>query len=639
MDAQRSALVVASYEYEDARLRRLRAPARDADELARVLGDASIGDFDVKVSVNEPEHVVRRKLAAFFQNRGLDDLLLLHLSCHGLKDDDGHLYFATADTEVAHLDATSIPSEFVNRQMNRSRSRRIVLLLDCCYSGAFASGMLSRAGDRVDIKERFDGRGRVVLTASSAMEYSFEGDELTGAANPSVFTSALVRGLESGKADRDRDGWISVEELYDYAYDEVRAVTPSQTPGKWTFDVQGDLYLARSSLTPVAEPVELPAELRSAIQSPFSHVRAGAVEELAGLARGTEAGLAEAAREALDELAGDDSRRVSDAAARVLAEPTRGEATVAAVQEPPAEAAAPAVTPEPQALPEPPPPAVPAEPRVPGLVAALSLVGAVGLLPAIAIPISNSTDERWNVFAVLSPLEAVAVALAVASIGVALFKEQVYSSLAAGLLVGFGLMTSVASFSLLSFALRRLETGGTLVPVVVVLGAIAILAAGLVCARPLLGVRAVGRVHPAAFWLGLAGAVVFFAALFRNYDGASSLIDELAEGVSAEFFVEPGFAVAFTVVALVVMGSLSRPLAAGLLLAVGLQAALHYVGLIIAALMAVGAGPEEEKAKGFLGLPDEVEAGGFIGLLGALLVVAAGVVALRALSARPSNRT
>ena len=87
----RTAFVVANDAYTDGRLRRLRAPAADAEELARVLGDAEIGSFDVEVSMNEPEHVVRRKLSAFFDHRGLDDLLVLHLSCHGLKDDDGRL--------------------------------------------------------------------------------------------------------------------------------------------------------------------------------------------------------------------------------------------------------------------------------------------------------------------------------------------------------------------------------------------------------------------------------------------------------------------------------------------------------------------------------------------------------------------
>ena len=44
-----------------------------------------------------------------------------------------------------------------------------------------------------------------------------------------------------------RLGYVALDELYDYVYDRVRAVTPNQTPGKWTFGVQGDLYIARRS--------------------------------------------------------------------------------------------------------------------------------------------------------------------------------------------------------------------------------------------------------------------------------------------------------------------------------------------------------------------------------------------------------
>ena len=244
--ARREALIIAADRYDDQKLRGLRAPARDAEELARVLGDSEVGDFQVAVSLNEPDHVVRRKLSEFFRDRRRDDLLLLHVSCHGLKDEDGTLYFASSNTAVEHLEATAIPSEFVNRQMTKSRSRRIVLLLDCCFGGAFARGMVHRAGESVAIKEEFEGQGRVVLTASRAMEYAFEGDSREGDAQPSIFTSAIVEGLESGEADRDGDSRVSIDELYDYVYDRVREATPNQTPSKWTFDVHGDLYVARS---------------------------------------------------------------------------------------------------------------------------------------------------------------------------------------------------------------------------------------------------------------------------------------------------------------------------------------------------------------------------------------------------------
>jgi hypothetical protein len=158
-----------------------------------------------------------------------------------------------------------------------------------------------------------------VITASSAMEYAFEGDQLadTRELSPSVFTSALVEGLETGEADRDQDGQVALDELYDYVYDKVRAATPNQTPCKWTFGVQGDLYIARRA-RPVTTPAPLPAELQQAIDNPFADVRAGAVQQLARLLQGRHAGLALAARLALERLTEDDSRRVSAAATAAL---------------------------------------------------------------------------------------------------------------------------------------------------------------------------------------------------------------------------------------------------------------------------------------------------------------------------------
>src|SRR6476619_460350 len=102
----REALVVAADSYGDARLRALRAPAQDAQELARVLGDPEVGDFRVAVSLNEPDHVVRRQISDFFHDRGRKELLVLHISGHVLKDEDGTLYFVSFNTAVDHLDAT-----------------------------------------------------------------------------------------------------------------------------------------------------------------------------------------------------------------------------------------------------------------------------------------------------------------------------------------------------------------------------------------------------------------------------------------------------------------------------------------------------------------------------------------------------
>jgi hypothetical protein len=316
---RRSALIVASDEYQDVGLSELRAPAADADALAAVLSDPQIGGFEVRTLLNEPAHVVNEAVEEFLTDRSPDDLLLLHFSCHGIKDQEGELYFAMANTRLRLLGATAVAADFVNRRMTQSRSRRIVLVLDCCYAGAFDRGMRARATKVMDLEERFGGRGRAVITASGAVEYAFEGGELTesGDPAPSVFTTAMVRGLTTGEADRDQDGYVDLDELYDYVYDAVREVTPHQTPGKWTFGVQGDLVIARRN-TPVTEPAALPPELQHSIDSPLAGVRAGAVDELARLLSGRHQGLALAARQALETLADDDSRTVVAAASAAL---------------------------------------------------------------------------------------------------------------------------------------------------------------------------------------------------------------------------------------------------------------------------------------------------------------------------------
>ena len=47
---------------------------------------------------------------------------------------------------------------------------------------------------------------------------------------PSVFTDAVITGLRTGDADLDGDGLITLDELYDYVFDRVRALNPRQVP-------------------------------------------------------------------------------------------------------------------------------------------------------------------------------------------------------------------------------------------------------------------------------------------------------------------------------------------------------------------------------------------------------------------------
>jgi len=318
--SDRLALIIANSEYDDPKLAQLVTPSRDAEALAEVLSDPAIGGFDVTLLVNETMPVVRRGIARLYRRKKKGDLLLLYYSGHGIKDDYGDLYLAVKDTETDIVGATAINAAFVRDQLDKSSSQRKVVVLDCCHSGAFA-GAKAALDSSVGTQEAFAGSGfgRVVLTASNAVQFAWEGDQLLGEAEgTSVFTHFLVKGFQTGAADLDGDGQISLDELYDYAYEQVVTSGRSkQTPQKWAQKVEGRIIIAQNP-HPVVKPAELPPELQQALQSAVVWMREGAVSELERLLHGSDKGLALAAHEALTRLADDDSRRVSTAAARTL---------------------------------------------------------------------------------------------------------------------------------------------------------------------------------------------------------------------------------------------------------------------------------------------------------------------------------
>ncbi|MGW0969943.1 caspase, EACC1-associated type [Streptomyces sp. NPDC002516] len=251
----RRALLIGCANYSDAGLHALRAPTQDVTELAAVLEDQSIGDFDVEMLSDEPEYVVRRRIERYFAGAGPDDMLLLYLSGHGLRDEAGRLFFAASDTELGLLDSTAISAEYISGRMEQSFSQRIVVVLDCCFSGAFPVGRAHKSAEQIEVTA-LNGRGRAVLASSKATEYSFEGGALVKEEPvASIFTQVLVGGLRTGAADIDGDGWITVDDLYTYVHREVRNATKNQTPTRSLSEVTGTLWIARAPERPAAVPV------------------------------------------------------------------------------------------------------------------------------------------------------------------------------------------------------------------------------------------------------------------------------------------------------------------------------------------------------------------------------------------------
>jgi uncharacterized caspase-like protein len=233
-------------------LNSLPSAVRDIEAMRRVLQHSEQGGFDqVGVLANPEPMTMQEAIETLFSNRSKEDLVLLFFSGHGVKDDSGRLYFATSLTRKNSagtlVRATAVPASFVQDVMSYSRCKRQVIILDCCFSGAFAEGMTAKDDDIVDVQTQLGGEGRAVLTSSTSTQYSFEqqGSSL------SIYTRFLVEGIETGAADMDGDGWISIDELHDYARKKVQAAAPAMKPKIYAVEEGFTIRLAKA---PVRNP-------------------------------------------------------------------------------------------------------------------------------------------------------------------------------------------------------------------------------------------------------------------------------------------------------------------------------------------------------------------------------------------------
>ena len=196
------ALLIGVSEYEPG-LNPLPSAAKDIKAMKQVLQHSEMGNFtesDIRVLKNPDRQVMEEAIEALFANRQKDDLVLLFFSGHGIKDDQGRLYLSTSKTrknlQGELVRSTAVPANIVQESMSKSRSKRQVVILDCCFSGAFAEGMLAKDDGSVDVKSQLGGEGRAILTSSTSTQYSFEqqGSDL------SVYTRYLIEGIETGAA-------------------------------------------------------------------------------------------------------------------------------------------------------------------------------------------------------------------------------------------------------------------------------------------------------------------------------------------------------------------------------------------------------------------------------------------------------
>ncbi len=138
MSEKGRALIIAVSEYNHP-LQTLPFCKNDGEEIFQILKklDYLIPDNN-KLVGNVKENQIRNAIFDFFTDETINsqDTLLFYYSGHGIPDTDGDVYLASSEMNPKQPFRNGFSFSLLTNMMNRSMSRRVVAILDCCYSGA-----------------------------------------------------------------------------------------------------------------------------------------------------------------------------------------------------------------------------------------------------------------------------------------------------------------------------------------------------------------------------------------------------------------------------------------------------------------------------------------------------------------------
>ena len=187
----------------------------------------------------------------FFNDKSVkrNDVNLFYFSGHGVPDPNSEdAFLASADIDPDDPDRRGFPFERLTKYMNNCISKRVITVLDCCYSGtasltqgdnapkAKGRKAIRKGADRLRVRS---GEGKCIIAATPSYQAAYS--TLDG--GQSVFTRFMIKGLQGASSAVDNNGDITPETLGNYVYDQVTNIYPDQQPERKT-DVKGKFVLA-----------------------------------------------------------------------------------------------------------------------------------------------------------------------------------------------------------------------------------------------------------------------------------------------------------------------------------------------------------------------------------------------------------
>ncbi|MBL4592735.1 MAG: caspase family protein [Flavobacteriales bacterium] len=236
-------LAVGISEYDNSD-RNLTYAAKDAQDFVNILEKSGqYNKINVKIVLNHDatkEHIL--KTADFLKNSKINDHVIVYFSSHGLLDEQLDYYLATTDVDFNNPSKKGLPYDKIEQLLEHVKSRNRLVLIDACHSGEIDKDEMlladnnsnqhvkatAKSGTKIvvpktGLKNSFTymqvlfsdvskGLGATIISAAGGMEFAYEtNDKKNG-----LFTYSIIEGIESKKADLNKDGKIQLSELQLY---------------------------------------------------------------------------------------------------------------------------------------------------------------------------------------------------------------------------------------------------------------------------------------------------------------------------------------------------------------------------------------------------------------------------------------
>ncbi len=177
----------------------------------------ALPDEQISILIDEEATLkgINESLQRILGQAGPKDLVVFYFSGHGLNGSFLPIDFDGYNNKLNHDD--------IARMFNTCKAKYKICIADACHSGSLIS---MRSGDpEPTITQYYSSLAKSI--AGTALIMSSKGDETSlesSGLRQGVFSHFLIRGLK-GEADRNKDKVISIRELFEYIYTNVRTYT------------------------------------------------------------------------------------------------------------------------------------------------------------------------------------------------------------------------------------------------------------------------------------------------------------------------------------------------------------------------------------------------------------------------------